>query len=139
MIASQLEALITGLQTTVSGLESTAQQVQGTVNFNLLPIGSIVLWWSAKDPPSGWVKCDGSDSRGPNLSGDFLRAGESAQLGAQGGAETETIPQFGSNNHRPDGNGWSLEGSHYVSTDNLSISTLPPFISVVYIMKISNS
>ena len=137
--ASELQALIGGLQSRVSSLESTTQQMQGAVNFNLLPIGSIVAWWSGGDPPKGWVKCDGTDGRAPNLTGRFLRAGSSGQVGATAGAESANVPQFGSNNRRGDGNGWSIDGNHFLSTDAPTINTVPPFTSVVYIMKVANS
>jgi hypothetical protein len=133
--ASQLQGLITGLNTQV-------QQLQATVNFNLLPIGTILPWFvKNQSPPKGWAKCDGSDPTNcPNLTNLFLRGSSPDNVGAQGGSQTSPpIPQAGSNNRTGDGNGWSIDGNHYRSNDQITITLpLPPYVAVLYIKKVAN-
>lgn len=50
-----------------------------------LPIGSIILWYSANPIPAGWRICDGGGGT-PNLVGRFaMGAGSGVGLGQQGG------------------------------------------------------
>ena len=45
--------------------------IQG--KFDLLPEGCILIWAKSEhEIPNGWVRCDGSDPRAPNLSGRFI-------------------------------------------------------------------
>lgn len=138
--AAQLEAMIKGVGQQVSSLDNNFQNMEKNINFNTFPIGAIVAWFSKSDPPPGWVKCDGSDPRCPNLSGRFLRASTSAEVGMTGGNPDSNpiIPQYGSNNRRKAGEGWSIDGDHWVSTDTSRIYITPPYTAVVYIMKVSN-
>ena len=103
-----------------------------------IPVGVVLPWLSKSPPPPGLVLCDGSDARCPNLTGRFLRGGALADVGNTGGSENSTrhIPQHGSNNRTPDGNGWSLDGSHYRSNDDVTIDVEPAFMSVRFIMKV---
>jgi len=128
------------IQGTISSLNSQLKQLQGTVNFNLLPIGTIVPWLvKNQDPPKGWAKCDGSDTGNcPDLRGMFLRGSASSDVSATGGNDSADIPQHGSNNRRGDGNGFSIDGNHYLSNDRVTISTVPHYTSVLYIIKVAN-
>jgi hypothetical protein len=115
-------------------MATSAPQVQP----NQLPIGTILpLYKLPTGPlPAGWGKCDGSDPNCPNLSGQFLCGSSAGQaIQSKGGSATATVPHFGSNNNTPDGNGWSLDGSHYRSNDVLTVPTVPPFTAVLYIMR----
>lgn len=114
--------------------------VQGAVKFNALPIGAIVPW----DPqggtlPAGWVKCDGSDTAHcPNLTGLFLRGASVTALKSPDGQDSYPVAQHGSDHRRPDGNGWSIDGSHFLSNDQVTVKTIPRYVPVLYIMKIAN-
>ncbi|MGD9614441.1 MAG: hypothetical protein AB7H90_08590 [Alphaproteobacteria bacterium] len=132
--ASQLQALISSLESQISGIKTN-------VDFNMLPIGTLVAWNSKSDPPRGWIKCDGSDARCPNLVDRFLRGSASAGVGALKGQEgsVRRISQHGSDNRIRHGNGWSIDGDHYLSTDVVEIDVAPPSVGVVFIMKASNS
>lgn len=108
------------------------------IQASLLPIGTVLpLYKIPTGPlPHGWGKCDGTDPNCPNLSGQFLCGSSAAQpIATKGGSATATVPQHGSNNRTPDGNGWSLDGSHYHSNDVVQINTVPPFTAVLYIMR----
>lgn len=131
--ASQIQGIITALN-------SQLQQVQNTVNLNLLPVGTVIPWLvKNQEPPKGWAKCDGSDTgHCPDLRGMFLRGSASADVSATGGSDSADVPQHGSNNRRPDGNGWSIDGGHFLSNDRVTISTVPHYTSVLYIIKVAN-
>ncbi len=129
------------IQNNIIALQTQINTNKAEVEFNLLPLGSIIPWYSnAGAPPSGWVKCDGSDpAHCPNLNTKFLMGTTTGSVGATGGNASVPAPQFGSNNRTPNGNGWSVDGNHYSSTDPLTITTIPPYVAVLYIMKIANS
>jgi hypothetical protein len=114
--------------------------LQSKVAFNALPIGTIVPWFQKNgNPPAGWVKCDGSDTAHcPNLAGVFLRGSAPSDVGSTGGSSSSSVGQHGSNNRRGDGNGWSIDGGHFMSNDNVTVNIIPPYASVLYIMKVSN-
>jgi hypothetical protein len=114
--------------------------LKAAVSFNALPVGTILPWYQKNgNPPAGWIKCDGSDTAHcPNLAGMFLRGSSPADVGSTGGSATALVGQHGSNNRRADGNGWSIDGNHYFSNDSVTVNTIPPFTSVLYILKISN-
>jgi hypothetical protein len=126
--------------TLASQINAQLQQLQSAVAFNALPIGTILPWYQRNGtPPAGWVKCDGSDTAHcPNLAGMFLRGSSPADVGSTGGSPRAEVGQHGSNNRHGDGNGWSMDGGHYVSNDHVFVDTIPPFTSVLYILKISN-
>jgi hypothetical protein len=87
--------------------------------------------------PARWDYCDGSDlNHCPDFSGLFLRGANSQFApGTKGGSETAPIPQFGNNNRTPDGNGWSVDGGHFRSNDSNVVLTVPPFVSILFIMR----
>ena len=126
--------------TLASQINAQLQQLQSAVAFNALPIGTILPWYQKNGTaPAGWVKCDGSDTAHcPNLAGLFLRGSSPADVGSTGGNSTASVGQHGSNNRRGDGNGWGLDGNHYLSNDNVTVNIIPPYTSVLYIMKITN-
>jgi hypothetical protein len=131
--ASQIQAEIKATADKITG-------VQGAVKFNALPIGAIVPW----DPqggalPGGWVKCDGSDTAHcPNLSGFFLRGAGATALNSPDGQDSSPVAQHGSNSRYEHGNGWSIDGKHYLSSDQVTVKTIPRYVPVLYIMKIAN-
>jgi hypothetical protein len=128
------------IQGTIAGLNTQLQKLQSSVDFNLLPIGTIIPWYvKNQQPPKGWAKCDGSDTvHCPNLAGMFLRGSAPSDVSTTGGSASASVPQHGSNNRHPDGNGFSLDGGHFLSNDNVTISTVPPYTSVLYIEKFAN-
>jgi hypothetical protein len=112
------------------------------VSPNSFPVGTILaLYLKPGQPkpvlPAGWDYCDGSDlNHCPDFSGLFLRAANSQFApGTKGGSESAPLPQFGSNNRVGDGNGWSLSDDHYLSTETHNIPTVPPFVSILFIMR----
>ena len=128
------------IQASIDDLTKKVTDAKSAIAYNALPIGSIVPWFVANgNPPPGWTKCDGSDTAHcPNLNGMFLRGTVPASVGATGGSATSPEHQFGSNNRHPDGNGWSMDGAHFWSNDNPHVDIIPPYVAVLYIMKIAN-
>jgi hypothetical protein len=126
--------------TTASDIESEINALKAETDFNKLPIGTLLPWYNKSDAvPRGWTKCDGSDTAHcPNLSGMFLRGSVQPQVTSTGGSESAVVGEHGSNNRRPDGNGWSIDGGHYLSNDRITVQTIPPYTSVLYILKISD-
>jgi hypothetical protein len=126
--------------TAASQIQKEIAALQSAVTFNALPIGTILPWFQKNgNPPAGWVKCDGSDTAHcPNLEGVFLRGSKATDVGSTGGNAKAEVGQHGSNNRRPDGNGWSIDGGHFLSNDRVFVDTIPPYNSVLYIMKVTN-
>ena len=63
--------------------------------------------------------------------------GSSDKVGEKGGGEKLLVSISGSDNAKPDGNGWSKDGKHYIAEHSIDLPK-PPFISVLYIKKIAN-
>jgi hypothetical protein len=126
--------------TTASDIQNQINALKTEADFNKLPIGTLLPWYNKTEAvPHGWTKCDGSDTgHCPNLAGMFLRGSAQAQIGSTGGSESAEVGQHGSNNRRPDGNGWSIAGNHYFSNDRVMVTTVPPYTSILYILKISD-
>jgi hypothetical protein len=62
-----------------------------TSTLSVLPIGTILLWYSANPVPTGWQLCDGTNGT-PDLRGRMvLGAGPSNGLGSTGGAWQSTV------------------------------------------------
>ena len=62
---------------TVPGNLTTTGTISGKVSNNIIeqviPIGTIVAWSGAKNTiPNGWVPCDGSNAKAPNLVDRFI-------------------------------------------------------------------
>jgi len=61
----------------------TVSNLKVTNSSNILPIGSIIMWYGDQDPkaiPDGWAYCDGSTVNGhkvPDLRGRFILSAES--------------------------------------------------------------
>lgn len=130
--ASEIEGDVSKVSLQVTNLKSQ-------VDFNLLPIGTILPWFQKNGtPPPGWVACDGSHTEScPNLSGLFLRGGTAADIDkTPHGSDTADVYIGGSNNKRGDGNGFNAGGSNYSWDD--TIQTVPRYMTVVYIMKVAN-
>jgi hypothetical protein len=128
------------IQNNLNALQRQINDNKAEVEFNQLPIGSVIPWYSNAAPPAGWVKCDGSDpAHCPDLTNTFLLGTHSGDIGRTGGSTTTDVPWLGSNNRHGDGNGWSVDGGHFVSNDSRTISIMPPFRTVVFIMKIATS
>lgn len=127
----------------VTDLKQTVRSLQTTVDLNQVPLGTIVPWYS-KDPPPGkpiWARCDGTDLPNcPDLSDQFLRGASPKHplFSPPAGSETANVSQHGSNNSRPDGNGWHKGDGNYLSNDVITINTVPPFTTVLYLRKIAN-
>ena len=128
------------IQGELAGLVGQITTLQTKIDFNALPIGTVVpLVKKNATVPRGWTKCDGSDTANcPNLAGVFLRGSAAADVGSPGGSATASVGQHGSNSRRPDGNGWSIDGGHFMSNDTVTVNTVPPYVSVLYIMKVAN-
>lgn len=126
--------------TTASQIQQEIAALQSSLAFNALPLGTILPWFQRNgNPPAGWVKCDGSDTAHcPNLANLFMRGSGPPDVGTVGGADSAIVGQHGSNNRRGDGNGWSINGDHYLSNDTVTVNTVPRYVSVLYIMKVSN-
>jgi hypothetical protein len=126
--------------TDASKIQQAIASLQASVNFNALPIGTILPWYQKNGTlPAGWAKCDGSDTGNcPDLRGLFLRGSGPGDVGSTGGSPTTLVPQHGSNNSHGDGNGWNKGGSNWISNDQVNVPIIPPFTSVLYIKKISN-
>lgn len=145
-----------------SQLAYTDNNVFASIDENLgyatLPIGSLMAWAKTLTGvpalPSGWVQCDGqvlSDADSPlngqtmpalNAANVFLRGNSTS--GATGGADTHThtfsfstdpasgaFQQGGS-----DSANYSYTHSHTVSGTSISASNLPPYYSVVWLIRI---
>jgi hypothetical protein len=131
----------TQIQASIDGVSSQVQKLQAAVAYDALPIGTIVPWFQPNaNPPAGWTKCDGSDTGNcPDLTGMFLRGSSAANVRTTGGSEQSSqIPWLGSNNSNGDGNGWLKGNNNYVSSDSFTVTVIPRFASVLFIMKIAN-
>jgi hypothetical protein len=128
------------IQSSLSGLDNRLQALRAAVNYNALPVGTIVPWFEKVGAiPEGWAKCDGSNTgKCPNLTGLFLRGSSQADVLSTGGYPTSVVGQHGSDNRYADGNGWSIDGGHYLSKNTVSVDIIPPYVSVLYIKKIAN-
>jgi hypothetical protein len=106
-------------------------------NAGTVPKGTIVAWYVSSGPvPAGWRICDGAAGSGtPNLSGRFLRGTtEIGQVGTTGGSERHSHADVVQNG-RWLGDGFNGHGQNvHGRTDEQS--NLPPFVDVIYIMKI---
>lgn len=129
----------TAIQANVDALQSQVNKVRAAVEYNALPIGSIIPWLSNNPVPSGWTKCDGSDTAHcPDLNGRFLMGTHSGSVGSTGGSTTTTEQWMGSDSSHGDGNGWSKDGDHFVTNGSPQLPIIPPYTAVVYIMKVAN-
>jgi hypothetical protein len=74
-----------------------------TSSLSILPIGTIIMWYSGNPVPAGWQVCDGSNGT-PNLMARFpIGAGAGVGLGQQGGAYSSTVATDvqGAHDHGP--------------------------------------
>jgi microcystin-dependent protein len=79
--------------------------LSSTISTNGVPIGSIAIWYTSTDPPTGWVPCDGRTVNGmtiPDLTGRFVMcASTTYPVNDRQGSSTKsvTISNFPSHNH----------------------------------------
>jgi hypothetical protein len=118
-----------------------------------LPLGTILAWSypivvgaSSADIkqniPAGWVICDGTDPRSPNLSNKFLMGTKDFdQVGKPGGTDKHshsgTTENAKGGAHSTDGRSNACMASNHTHqfTTN-EVLHIPPFFAVIYIMKI---
>ena len=117
-------------------------------DFNIVafPRGMILMWsGSVTEIPRGWALCDGTNGT-PDLRGRFVLGTSSEQVtGSTGGENSQTlnldamrlisggrIPQWASSVS----GGLTQPAASLTSTVSGMISTIPPFYSLAYIMKI---
>jgi hypothetical protein len=137
--ASQIQASISGVQSDVAGLHADFRKLASRVDFNTLPVGTVIPWLSKDQPPEGWAKCDGSDiSRCPDLRNVFLLGGTSADAGKRGGSQKMTIEIRGSTKGRQDGDGYDVGDHDRIGKVDTNVP-LPPYVQVVYIYKYEQS
>ena len=118
-----------------------------------LPVGTILAWSnpilvgaSANDIknviPSGWVICDGTDARAPNLSNNFLMGTNNfSQVGKSGGttkhSHSGTTGNATGGDHKTNGSSNAcMASNHTHSFTTNEVSHIPPYFTVIYIMKI---
>lgn len=132
-----------------SSLQAGTHYNEGNLNASsgLLPSGAIMIWsGSASSIPSGWYLCNGSNGT-PNLQDRFIvGAGGGYSIGATGGSATKNHSHTYSGNTNTVSNNWSAwagdnatANTHYHAvsgtTDSTSITNLPPYYALCYIMK----
>ena len=112
--------------------EITSQQVLA-----VFPQGIILAWFvTSGQVPAGWAICDGSIGT-PDLRGRFLRGvSDLADVGRTGGSEQHSHTNVRQDRSRPDGNGFQGEGDENRIGVTESQSHLPPFTTILYIMKL---
>jgi hypothetical protein len=117
-----------------------------------IPSHSIVAWYSTSGSiPLGWVICDGNNKT-PDLRGRFIRGvGDIADTGKIGGSETHTHTFSGTTDNPRSSNtdAWHSDGmnrngapattgldhTHRFNGVTDPASNLPPYFTMVYIMK----
>jgi len=120
-----------------SGIPSTPVSVVNggtgtTTGINLVPTGSIMMWYT-NTPPSGWLICNGQSTSGytalasivganvPDLQGRVAvgkNTGTFATIGATGGAETVSLSESNIPGHTHTFSGTTSAGtahSHWIS------------------------
>ena len=107
--------------------------------------GSIILWSGAiVDIPTGYVICDGNNGS-PDLRNKFIiGAGDGYAVNANGGSTSHDHTFSGSPHQHtlpggvdiPAGAGFSAIAGQFTATGTVnSKATLPPYLSLAYIMK----
>lgn len=90
----------------------------------LLPAGSIIMWYGAAPAPKGWAICDGTNKT-PDLRGRFvIGADEQFAYKSSGGAKGLGVQKtiVGS-------------GSYLIKTECVTEVEYPPYCALYYIMK----
>ena len=130
-----------------------AQGSTGTAGSTGIPSGFIGLWsGSANNIPSGWYLCNGGNST-PDLRSKFIIGASGVgsggyQVGAQGGAETDTVNisisgTTGTDNSAGNGPNYVHAGSgtrvmhthSFSGSGSDTVDTIPPYYALCYIMK----
>ena len=143
-----------GVGTNGQALVADSPQTTGVKwgNGPIVPIGGIILWsGSVASIPAGWALCNGSSGT-PDLRNRFvIGAGGSYSPGATGGATTTTVNHTHSISSTTSGavsgtggvfySGGTQGHTHSISgtTDSgsTSVSVLPPYYALAFIMRIS--
>ncbi len=122
-----------GLDLNLPPLRRFSPQTADEIRLALsLPQGAIIPWyWTAGDIPAGWAICDGANGT-PDLRDRFLRGTVTIEeVGDAGGkASYEAGPARDDDIHH--GYQFFIRGTR----DVRSYEILPPYVKVVYIMKL---
>ena len=107
--------------------------LSSTISTNGVPVGSIAIWYTSADPPTGWVPCDGRTVNGvtiPNLTGRFVMCASTVYpVNGSGGSTTQGIGvvNFPSHNH------------NYNTTNNITTNDGGSHTHAVWDNKIANT
>ena len=107
--------------------------LSSTISTNGVPVGSIAIWYTSTDPPTGWVPCDGRTVNGvtiPNLTGRFVMcASTTYPVNGSGGSTTQGIDvvNFPSHSH------------NYITTNNITTNDGGDHTHAVWDNKLSGS
>jgi hypothetical protein len=132
-----------------------------TIEGSYVPTGTIILW-SGKEPPAGWVLCNGSKGT-PDLRNRFVLGAGDEEVGKRGGSSKILISQLPKHEHESLGDEsrftlgtvddmnpsagkwetqhvktWSGQQKKYTKTQNAGLGKdyYPPYYRLAYIMKI---
>jgi type II secretory pathway pseudopilin PulG len=109
-----------------------------------IPRGAIIAWDGAETLPAGWAICDGQNGT-PDLRKKFVMGtGEKSDVGKPGGSETHSHPakiagtsRFEATNQGSRGTGAFRSDGMRIEVD--AVTVLPPYVTLIYIMKIASS
>jgi hypothetical protein len=102
---------------------------------DILPRRVILPWFSNEAVPAGWAICDGTPPT-PDLRDRFLKgAVDTNSVGAVGGSARHQHGIYKRRDART-GEGFQGEGDACMLGATDSAEHLPPFVSVIYIMKL---
>lgn len=131
-------------------MSTTIETTNISANF---PRGIILAWYAKMGSfPIGWGVCDGTNGT-PDLRRKFIRgASDMADVGGCGGAENHSHKFTTSSSKVENSDGWNAEDmnrtrapmttgfdhSHSISgtTNIVEPNSLPPYVDVLYIMKL---
>lgn len=126
--------------------------VSALVANGIVPVGTIVAWYPGESSaiPEGWSMCDGSSGT-PDLRERFIQGANTLARAGDVGGDSSHFHRVGLTTTKPTNeDGWNFSGSqrgraptttgmdhnHTVSGDTARSSHLPPYVRMVYIMKI---
>lgn len=116
-----------------------------------VPRGTVIAWYAKSGPfPTGWAICDGTNGT-PDLRGRYVQGVAAlAEIGRTPGSATHQHNfRATSGDARTDPDGWNamgmnrpnpphstgLDHSHAVSGTSENASSLPPSVTLIYLMK----
>ncbi len=116
----------------------------------VFPTGVILPWYSKSgEIPIGWAICDGSNGT-PDMRGRFMKGAASfADVGQSGGSDSHSHTITGRTGNADPGDGWNFDDanrdrtphvsgmghSHAISGQTDARPSLPPFVTMLFIMK----